>query len=102
MKQTEDKQTCQKCKKSYPETTFPPCDGENLCQNCYQYIEKLEQENKQLKEENVRLSFTRQCSSKLREDNLNLKQKLEKIEKFADISTGIVHLTLKEILESKE
>ncbi len=44
--------------------------------------ELLELENKQLKEENVRLSFTRQCSSKLREDNDNLKQKLEKIEEL--------------------
>lgn len=74
---------------------------------------KLEQENKQLKEENQRMNMDLLATTKeliksketLMERNnqlINKKQKLEKIEKFADISTGIVHLTLKEILESKE
>ncbi len=75
--------------------------------------DKLEQEIKQLKEENVRLSFTRQCSSKLREDNLNLKQKLEKIKEFSNFMEKSALMEggnnpylnnfedLKEILESK-
>jgi len=26
---------CPNCKKSYPEVTFPPMDGDNLCNDCY-------------------------------------------------------------------
>ncbi|MCZ6581615.1 MAG: hypothetical protein O6761_00365 [Thaumarchaeota archaeon] len=26
---------CPNCKKSYPEVTFPPMDGDNLCNDCF-------------------------------------------------------------------
>lgn len=58
----EQQQICQLCKKSYPETTFPPCDGDNLCQNCYQYLEKLEQGRKIPECKKHTFEFNRNCN----------------------------------------
>lgn len=43
-------QECQLCKKSYPETTFPPCDGNELCQNCYAEIQELKEISEKIKD----------------------------------------------------
>ena len=40
LKEELEKQVCQSCKRSYPDTVFPACDGENLCQECFRNIEK--------------------------------------------------------------
>ena len=99
-----EKQVCQLCKKSYPDTTFPPCDGDNLCQKCYQYIEELKRE----------LQNNYKLWNNTAEERDNLKQKLEEIEELVtkaydhrdtltDKNWGFDKLSeqLKEILEKK-
>lgn len=38
----EPNNVCPNCKKSYPEVTFPPCDGDNLCNDCFSKKEEGE------------------------------------------------------------